>query len=172
MNRRLFLNGSLVGSATANALATSVATAPVAPSPPFEVALQPAGPKRSLTRIALTSMAVLGLLALVSFLWLRLKSKPPVVSASNRSIAILPFQQLAASPQDEYLGLGMADALITRLCSVNRIVIRPVSAVRKYAKADDPLAAGRLLAVDSVLEGSIQPAGNRTRVTVKTSAGF
>lgn len=161
------LNGSLVGSATANALATSVVTAPAAPSPPFEVALQPAGPKRSLTRIALTSMAVLGLLALVSFLWLRLKSKPPVVSASNRSIAILPFQQLAASPQDEYLGLGMADALITRLCSVNRIVIRPVSAVRKYANADDPLAAGRQLAVDSVLEGSIQRSGNRTRVTVR-----
>jgi DNA-binding winged helix-turn-helix (wHTH) protein/TolB-like protein/Flp pilus assembly protein TadD len=162
------LNGSLVGTATANVTADPVvALGSTSPATPPMVPSQPAGSKRSFTRIALTTLGVLALVALVSFLWLRLKSKPPVVSASNRSIAILPFRPLAVAPQDEYLGLGMADALITRLGSVNRIVIRPVSAVRKYADADDPLAAGRQLAVDSVLEGSIQRSGNRTRVTVR-----
>jgi DNA-binding winged helix-turn-helix (wHTH) protein/tetratricopeptide (TPR) repeat protein len=131
------------------------------------IAATPARSRSHFTGIALTTVAVLVLLGFISFLWLRMKSRPSVVSASNRSIAILPFRSLEAAPQDEYLGLGMADALITRLGSVHRIVIRPVGAVRKYADAEDPLAAGRQLAVDDVLEGSIQRAGNRTRVTVR-----
>jgi len=61
----------------------------------------------------------------------------------------------------------MTDALITRLSNLHRIVVRPVGAVRKYAKEGDPIAAGRQLAVQSVLEGSIQRAADRTRVTVR-----
>jgi DNA-binding winged helix-turn-helix (wHTH) protein/TolB-like protein/Flp pilus assembly protein TadD len=151
--------------------AAAIATAPTASSATearaFVYAPDSAASKHSWVQIALTATAVLVVLGVVTFLWSRFKSKPTVVSASNRSIAILPFRPLDAAPQDEYLGLGMADALITRLGSVHRIVIRPVSAVRKYANADDPLAAGRQLAVDNVLEGSIQRAGNRTRVTVR-----
>lgn len=160
-------DGSLVGPA-----ATPGAALPSAPqsaqSPTASgVPSISAGSRSSLIRIAFATVFVLGLVGIVSFLWSWMKAKPAVVSASNRSIAILPFRPLAAGPQDEYLGLGMADALITRLGSVHRIVIRPVSAVRKYADVDDPLAAGRQLAVDSVLEGSIQRSGNRTRVTVR-----
>jgi hypothetical protein len=63
----------------------------------------------------------------------------------------------------------MADALITRIGSVHRMFIRPVGAVRKYADAEDPLAAGRQLAVDDVLEGSIQRAD---KVELHTSRVF
>lgn len=159
-------DGTLVGTARAAVVAASPPPS-VTASNASVVPSESAGPEHSWARIALTIAAVIVVLGVGTFLWSRLQSKPTVVNASNRSMAILPFRPLDAAPQDEYLGLGMADALITRLGSVHRIVIRPVGAVRKYANADDPIAAGRQLAVDNVLEGSIQRAGNRTRVTVR-----
>ena len=61
----------------------------------------------------------------------------------------------------------MTDALITRLSDLHKIIVRPIGTVRKYVNYDDPVAVGRQLAVDSVLEGSIQRSGERTRVTVR-----
>lgn len=88
--------------------------------------------------------------------------------APVRSIAVLPFKYLGGAGGDEYLGLGIADAIITRLSNLRQIVVRPTSSVRKYAgTAQDPLVAGRELRVEAVLEGNIQRAGNRIRATVQ-----
>lgn len=93
---------------------------------------------------------------------------PPPVNPGPRSLAVLPFIALGARDTDEYLGLGMADALITRLGNIRRIIVRPTSAVRAYVgQTPDPVAAGRSLGVDMVLEGSVQRAGERIRVTVQ-----
>lgn len=96
---------------------------------------------------------------------------PAEVSAGAHalSLAVLPFKLLAhAGVEDEYLGLGMADALITRLSNIRRLVVRPTSAVLKYAPAaQDPSAAGRELQVGLVLEGSIRKSGGRLRATVQ-----
>ena len=90
------------------------------------------------------------------------------VSHAARSLAVLPFISLGPKDTDEYLGLGMADALITRLGNIRRMIVRPTSAVRAYmGRTPDPVAAGRSLGVDMVLEGSIQRAGERIRVTVQ-----
>src|SRR5262249_25555733 len=85
-----------------------------------------------------------------------------------RSIAVLPFRSLGADSPDEYLGLGMADALITRLSNIRQIAVRPTSAVFRYAGLRvDPEAAGRELNVGAVLEGSIQRSDSRIRITVQ-----
>jgi len=84
------------------------------------------------------------------------------------SLAVLPFKPLASSDRDESLELGMADTLIARLSSVESITVRPLSAVRKYDSPEqDPIAAGEQLDVDAVLDGNIQRAGERIRVTVR-----
>jgi DNA-binding winged helix-turn-helix (wHTH) protein/tetratricopeptide (TPR) repeat protein len=84
------------------------------------------------------------------------------------SIAILPFDPLHTGSDDEYLGLGLADALITRLSNIKQIIVRPTRAVRKYCTVHvDPVAAGKDLAVDLVLTGSIQQVGSRIRTTVQ-----
>jgi adenylate cyclase len=58
--------------------------------------------------------------------------------------------------------------LITRLSNLSLIQVRPTSAIVKYAGPGfDPLAAGRALQVDAVLDGSIRHAGERLRVTVQ-----
>ncbi len=87
--------------------------------------------------------------------------------ATPMAIAVLPFNPMGAEIHDRYLGLGMADALITRLSSVKHISVRPTSAIANYASGRDPLTTGRELGVDFLLDGNIQDLGDRIRVTVQ-----
>jgi len=85
-----------------------------------------------------------------------------------RTLAVLPFKSIGAGGDDEYLQVGIVDALITRLSHLQRIAVKPTGAVRKYAAGDhDPVTAGRELDVDAVLNGSVQKAGDRIRVVVQ-----
>ena len=87
---------------------------------------------------------------------------------SPQTLAVLPFQPLSSGANDEYLELGMADTLITKLSRTGGLIVRPTSAIRKYTSSDaDPLIAGRALQVDAVLEGTIQRLGDRLRVSVR-----
>jgi len=85
------------------------------------------------------------------------------------TLAVLPFIALSRGKDDAYLGAGLADALITRLGGTGKVVVRPTSAVLKYA-GRDPRRAGRELQVDAVLEGKVQRSGSRLRVTVQLVA--
>ena len=88
---------------------------------------------------------------------------PATVEA--HSLAVLPLKSLNAG--DDYLGLGIADAVITRTSQAGGLIVRPTSAVRRYASSDtDALAAARELGADAVLEGNVQRAGDQLRVSV------
>jgi DNA-binding winged helix-turn-helix (wHTH) protein len=88
--------------------------------------------------------------------------------AAARTMAVLPFNLLSVGAGNAFLGLGMADALITRLSNLRHFVVRPTSAVRSYTSMEqEPLIVGRDLGVELVLEGSIQLAGDRIRVRVQ-----
>jgi DNA-binding winged helix-turn-helix (wHTH) protein/TolB-like protein/Tfp pilus assembly protein PilF len=90
------------------------------------------------------------------------------LTALPRSIAVLPFKTITTENDNEYLGMGMTDALITRLGNISQIIVRPTSAVRKYSDGEkEPVSVGQELKVESVLEGSIQRSGDRIRVTVQ-----
>jgi eukaryotic-like serine/threonine-protein kinase len=89
-------------------------------------------------------------------------------STSVKTLAVLPFKPLGPGAADEYLSLGMADALITRLASVRGLVVRPTSSVATYTgEKVDPPTAGRQLEVDALVDGRFQRAGDRVRVTVQ-----
>jgi len=115
----------------------------------------------------IAAAVLLALVVILGILWWRRRSPPAALSAP-RSIAVLPFRSLGSSPDQEYLGLGLPDALITRLGSLPQIVVRPTASVRAYtAGGVDALAAGRQLKVTSVLDGTVQRSGDRIRVTVR-----
>lgn len=121
-------------------------------------------------RLALAAIVVLGLALTLALTqrWASHKSQPSTARVSIRSLAVLPFKPIGAGEGDEYLGLGMADALITKLSNIKEINIRPTSAVRKYGQQNqDPVAAGRELKVEAVIEGSVQRVGDQIRVTVQ-----
>ena len=85
-----------------------------------------------------------------------------------RSIAVLPFKPLVADNRDEPLEMGMCDALITRLSGLNQLIVRSTSSVVQYNKpGQDPLAAGRVLGVDALLEGYVQRSADKIRVTAQ-----
>jgi DNA-binding winged helix-turn-helix (wHTH) protein/TolB-like protein/Tfp pilus assembly protein PilF len=133
----------------------------VPPTPP-KAASAPARRIRWLA-VGLTAVAVIALLAVAIWVWRnRLEEQ-----ARPRSMAVLPFRQLTPRPGEEYLGVGVADAVITRLSNVRELVVRPTGSVLKFAGADDPLAAGRELNVEELVSGSIQQEGDRVRVTVQ-----
>jgi TolB-like protein len=92
----------------------------------------------------------------------------PETSVVVRSLAVLPFTSLSAEGSDPYLGLGMAETVITKLSAIRQLIIRPTSAVRQYVSPQqDPLAAGREQRVDAVLDGSLQQVGEHLRVTAR-----
>jgi TolB-like protein len=89
-------------------------------------------------------------------------------TSEMRSLAVLPFKPLSMSETYESLALGMTDALISRLGGLRGVTVRPLSSVRAYgAVHQDPMAAGVELGVDNVLDGSIQVAGDRMRVSAR-----
>src|SRR6266850_1265640 len=98
--------------------------------------------------------------------WSNSKDKTP--AWISKSVAVLPFTRLTGEANDEYLGLAIADALITRLGTIRTIKVRPTSEIREFVDARrDPLAIGRKLGVDAVVDGNIQRDGERVRVTVQ-----
>jgi DNA-binding winged helix-turn-helix (wHTH) protein/tetratricopeptide (TPR) repeat protein len=117
------------------------------------------------------SMIILALLlgiTTVSYVWMRNKLKQSEARAGPRSIAVLPFKPLLASNRNESLEMGIADTLIFRLSGMRGIVVRPISAVRKYVDLNqDPLVAGREQQVEAVLDSSIQMLGEKIRVTAR-----
>ncbi len=96
-------------------------------------------------------------------------AEPPRSAATFQgdSLAVLPFQALVPAQSDPALELGMADTLIGKL-SGSQVVVPSLNSVRKYASpTQNAQAAGRELGVGSVLEGSVQRAGGRIRVSAR-----
>ena len=85
-----------------------------------------------------------------------------------RSLAVLPFTFINPDAADEGLGLGLADALITRLGQLRRTRVRPTTSVARFAgQTLAPVAAGRALEVEAVITGTIRRADGRVRVGVQ-----
>ncbi len=123
-------------------------------------------PVRSRRRVVVTGALLVGLVVVLAGWWMTRAPEP--VRPAIRSIAVLPFKSLQATGGDEYLGLGLADTLITKLSGLRQLIVRPTSAMLKYNHAaQDPLAAGREQQVDAVLDASLQRSGDKVRVTVR-----
>ena len=90
------------------------------------------------------------------------------VAASEKSVAIFPFKPVSSQNRDEVLENGMADTLIAKLSTIAEIIIPSLSSAQKYNEQEhDVVAAGRLLRVRSVLEGTLQRVADRIRVTAR-----
>src|SRR5581483_8868696 len=133
---------------------------------------QPASAKRNPLSLLIGAVVVVVVIAgtLLSYLFYRPKRETargaatavtvPATAASVRSIAVLPFHDLAGQDVQGAWGVGMADALISRLSTLQNLAVRPTNSVLKYAKgAADPAEAARELQVDSVLAGTYQQLG-------------
>jgi serine/threonine protein kinase/Tfp pilus assembly protein PilF len=89
-------------------------------------------------------------------------------NGSHDSIAVLPFDNLSADPENEYFSDGVTEEIINALTKVHALrVAARTSAFSFKGKGADVRTVGRQLNVSTVLEGSVRRAANRIRVTVQ-----
>jgi serine/threonine protein kinase/Flp pilus assembly protein TadD len=89
-------------------------------------------------------------------------------SASEKSVAVLYFENLSGSQDDEYFRDGMTEDIITELSKIKELQVFPRAAVLAYR--DKPVTGpqvGRELNAACVLSGSLRRAGNRLRITAQ-----
>lgn len=123
------------------------------------------------TRVAVTIAAAL-VVAFAIFIAQRTTDTAEATTTAAppplRSIAVLPLRNIAKNTQDEFLSVGLADALVTKLQQIPSLQVRPTSAVLEYQGATtDTRAASQKLKVDGILEGHFLAAGDLVRVTLQ-----
>lgn len=93
-------------------------------------------------------------------------SRPVPGFGGRPAIAVLPFANLSADPEQEYFADGLADDILTRLSMWRWLpVIARNSSFSYKGRHVDIKEVGRALGARYVLEGSVRKAGNRLRVT-------
>lgn len=84
------------------------------------------------------------------------------------TLAVLRFRTLAGSPRDEWLELGLADALITQLSRSPSLRVRSLASSQRFSgQPQDALEAGRRLGARYVIDGSTQHRGEQVRVNAR-----
>jgi serine/threonine-protein kinase len=102
--------------------------------------------------------------------WTAEESRPETKTMSDdqNSIAVLPFINMSADPEQEYFCDGMAEEIINSLTKIKDLrVVARTSAFSFKGKNLDIREIGKKLSVGKVLEGSVRIAGNRIRITAQ-----
>ncbi len=101
--------------------------------------------------------------------WVRtLATKPDPAPPSPRSIAVLPFTNMSADPENEFFGDGIAEEVTNALTKVQALkVASRTSAFAYKGNEQDIRRVGKDLGVATVLEGSVRMAGSRLRITAQ-----
>ena len=88
--------------------------------------------------------------------------------SSNKSIAVLPFVNMSADPENEYFSDGITEEIINALTTVKGLkVIARTSSFAFKNKNIDVRTIGNQLGVSTVLEGSVRKVNNRVRITAQ-----
>jgi len=140
---------------------------------PVRPIIAPRWPKSVLLVAILGSAIALA----VSFLTLFHRSSPttthnlsqPAAAVVEKSIAVLPFENLSNEKQNAYFADGVQDEILTNLARVADLKIISRVSVMQYKSgvARNLREIGQQLGVANVVEGSVQRSGNRVRVNAK-----
>ena len=120
------------------------------------------------TRVALVAAALLVLAMSALFVF----QPPQTQNASlnpDKSIAVLPFENLSPDPDNAYFADGVQDEILTTLARIADLKVIGRTSVMQYKSgtARDLDKIGQQLAVANVVEGSVQRSGNRVRVNAQ-----
>ena len=89
-------------------------------------------------------------------------------SISQKSIAVLPFENLSEDPDNAYFAEGIQEEILTRLASIADLkVISRTSTQRYQSKPGNLAEIAKQLGVANILEGSVQKAADQVRVNVQ-----
>jgi TolB-like protein len=107
-------------------------------------------------------------IAILVFQRLHPNVSPAVSSSLEKSIAVLPFDNLSRDPDNAYFSDGIQDEILTKLAAIGELKVISRKSTAKYKSTPEDLkTVARELGVATVLEGSVQRAGDKVRVNVQ-----
>jgi TolB-like protein/class 3 adenylate cyclase/Tfp pilus assembly protein PilF len=134
------------------------------PAPPVSDA-KPAGRSRAW----IAALIIVAAAAAGSYIFLhRSSSKALLSSLPEKSIAVLPFQNLSEDKANAYFADGIQDEILTRLSKIADLKVISRTSTQHYKSAPENLPEiARQLGVAHILEGSVQRSGDAVRVNVQ-----
>ncbi len=119
--------------------------------------------------VALTIVVALIAAALFVFQMLRARStSSSAATVSNKSIAVMPFDNLSGDPQNAYFSEGVQDEILTRLAKIAELKVISRTSTQRFKSAPNDLRQiAQQLGVANILEGSVQKANDQVRVNVQ-----
>jgi TolB-like protein/Tfp pilus assembly protein PilF len=141
--------------------------------------LQISGGQRTRLALAATAIMIIGACAFFVFPALRTGHPPslgfgvagrPIATAavSEKSIAVLPFENLSEDKANAYFADGIQEEILTRLAGIADLkVISRTSTQRYQSRPRNLTQIAKELGVANILEGSVQKAGDRARISVQ-----
>jgi serine/threonine protein kinase/regulator of sirC expression with transglutaminase-like and TPR domain len=123
--------------------------------------------RRTRFTLAAAALVILGMSALFVFRPSRIQNAP-LNPAPDKSIAVLPFENLSADPDNAYFADGIQEEILTRLAGIANLKVISRTSTQSYqSKPGNLLEIAKQLRVANILEGSVQKAADQVRVNVQ-----
>jgi len=127
--------------------------------------------KRHRTHVRWAEVAIALLLLgaiVVAFVFLLRRPTRSAMTIVEKSIAVLPFENLSRDPDNAYFADGIQDEILTRLAKIADLKVISRTSTQHYKSAPENLPEiARQLGVAHILEGSVQKSGDAVRVNVQ-----
>jgi TolB-like protein/class 3 adenylate cyclase/Tfp pilus assembly protein PilF len=125
--------------------------------------------RRAQVRWGVAAAAVLLLAATVfSFILVSRRSAPSSANVSEKSVAVLPFENLSEEKANAYFADGIQDEILTKLASIADLKVISRTSTAKYkSRPEDLKTVSQQLGVATVVEGTVQRAADKVRVNVQ-----
>ncbi len=116
----------------------------------------------------IAALAAVVLLVAAVYWFVKQRSAPVVVTASQRTVAVLPLQNLGSDKDVDFLRLALADEIATALSYVRSLTIRPFATTSKYdSPTQDLQEAGKAMHVTDVVTGHYMKQGDQLQITLE-----
>jgi serine/threonine-protein kinase len=117
---------------------------------------------------AATFVIVLAAWGVVATGWYVIHGRAPVPTAERKSVAVLPFANLSADPENEFFSDGVTVEIIDRLSKIADLTVKSRTSSFQYKDTDKSLREiGDELGVSAIVEGEVRRVGDRVRVNAQ-----
>jgi serine/threonine protein kinase/tetratricopeptide (TPR) repeat protein len=125
--------------------------------------------KFSLKKLAVPALIVTVIVLAAAAYWLFIPKKTaPPTTAQNRSIAVLPFDNIGAPGEDDIFSSGITEDITIQLSKISELDVRSQTSAMRYKKSDLGMKEiGQKLNVVYILDGSVRRAENQVRITAR-----
>jgi serine/threonine protein kinase len=125
--------------------------------------------KKHLYKLIAGGIAAVAILSLAAIVWfVKQRPAPATSTAGQKTIAVLPLQNLGADKDLDFLRLALADEIATSLSYVRSLSIRPFATTSKYdSPTQDLQEAGHAMHVTDVVTGHYLKEGSQLQITLE-----